>query len=90
MFVMCKFITVIINCLGLPDQSYTSITYSTVGDTTPLFPIGTQARYAISCPEGMERDGGDDVRNCTGVENSVVGMWSGTAPNCTGTYFLRR
>ena len=46
--------------------------------------------YTISCPEGMERDGGDDVSICTGDGNSTsaVGVWSGTAPTCTGMYFL--
>ncbi len=40
--------------------------------------------YTISCPEGMERDGGDDVRTCTADENSTVGVWNGTAPTCAG------
>ncbi len=73
-----------ITCPSLPDQTHTSITYST-GTTLP-FPYGTQAMYIINCPEGMDRDGGDDVRTCTGDGHSAVGVWNGTAPNCTGTY----
>ncbi len=42
----------------------------------------------IACPEGMERDGGDDVRTCTDVENSAVGVWNGTAPVCAGLQCL--
>ncbi len=74
-----------ITCPRFPDQTHTStITYST--DTTPPFPIGTQATYTVNCPEGMERDGGDDVRTCTSDGRSTVGVWNGTAPTCTGTY----
>ena len=36
----------------------------------------------------MERNGGNDVRTCTSDDISAVGVWSGTAPNCTGMYYL--
>ncbi len=75
-----------ITCPSLTDHTHTSITYST-GTTSP-FAYGTRAMYTINCPEGMDRDGGDDVRNCTSDGRSAVGVWSGTAPNCTGIYFL--
>ncbi len=83
----CAIITAV-NCPHLPDHTHTSITYST--DTSSPFPLGTQAVYTISCPGGMERDGGDDVRTCTDDGRSVVGVWNGTAPTCTGTYLYTR
>ena len=75
-----------ITCPSLPDQTHTSITYST--DTTSPLPFGTQARYTIDCPEGMERGGGDNVRTCNADGNSAVGVWNGTAPICTGMYLI--
>ncbi len=77
----------VITCPSLTDHSHTSIIYLR-DNTTPPFPYGTRANYTINCPEGMERDGGDDVRTCTADENSAVGVWSGTAPTCTGMHFL--
>ena len=71
-------------CPPLPDHPYGSITYSS--DNTPPYVFGTQAMYAVECPEGFERKGGDDVRTCTGDGSSPVGQWNGTAPNCTGIY----
>ena len=44
--------------------------------------------YVTVCSEGLERRGGDDVRTCTGNESSLIGMWSGNAPDCTGITFL--
>ena len=79
---MWYYIITAITCPRLPNQTYTSITYST--DITPPFPFGTRAMYTISCPEGMERDGRDDVRTCTSDGRSAVGVWSGTAPICAG------
>ena len=86
---MCKFnilFVAAITCPPLPDHIHTSITYSP--DTTPSFPYGTQAMYTIDSPEGMERDGGDYIRTCTGDGRSAVGVWSGTGPICTGTHAL--
>ena len=40
--------------------------------------------YVIVCPEDFERSGGDDVRTCIGNSTSLVGMWNGTVPVCTG------
>ena len=79
-------IITVITCPRLPDHTHTSITYST--DTTPPFTIGTRAMYTINCPEGMERDGGDDVRTCTSDGNSIIGVWNGSAPTCTGNYLI--
>ena len=44
--------------------------------------------YVTVCPEGLERRGGDDVKNCTGDGSSQVGQWNGTAPNCIGKIVL--
>ena len=71
-------------CPPLPAHPYGSITYSS--DSAPPYLFETQATYAVECPEGLERSGGDDVRTCTGDGSSPVGQWNGTAPNCTGIY----
>ena len=82
---MYFFIITAITCPRLPDHNQTSISYSP--DTIPPFPFGTRAMYTINCPEGMESSGGDDMRTCTdGIK--AVGVWSGTAPTCTGMHFL--
>ncbi len=72
-----------ITCHNITDHAYTSITYPP--RTSSSFPIGARAFYTINCPEGMERNGGDNVRICnTGDGRSAVGVWSGTPPTCTG------
>ena len=81
----CAHYTVITCPSLLPDNSHTSIIYLH-DNTTPPFPYGTRANYTIDCPEGMERDGEDDVRTCIRNGSSAVGIWNGTAPTCTGTY----
>ena len=70
-----------ITCPPLPDHSYGSITYSP--DDTPPYLFGTQAMYVTVCLEGLERRGGDDVRNCSsGGNQSHIGIWTGTVPMC--------
>ena len=69
-------------CPSLPDHPYGDITYSP--DDTPSYFFGTSATYSTVCPEDFERNGGDDVRTCTGEGNSPVGVWNGSAPVCTG------
>ncbi len=55
----------------------------------PPYPFGTQAQYLrIACPEGTQRRGGNNVRNCTGDGHGTVGVWNGTAPICAGMYCI--
>ncbi len=62
------------------------VIYSSPG---PSYSFGTRADYMmISCPEGTETRGGDNVRNCSGDGSSIVGVWSGAAPVCAGWQML--
>ncbi len=51
---------------------------------TPPFSYGTRAQYVVSCPPELERNGGDDERNCTTNGRSAVGVWFGAVPICAG------
>ena len=64
-----------------------SVEYSSPG---PHHSFGTQAIYWISCPEGMTTRGGNVIRMCTSDGCSVVGVWSGAAPVCTGSLILHK
>ena len=57
------------------------ITYSP--DTTAPFDFGNTATY--SCSDGFSLEG-SLTRTCGRAGSGVIGMWSGTAPICTGTY----
>ncbi len=44
--------------------------------------------YMLSCPEGSERRGGEYYRTCTKDGSSAMGVWTGTAPICSGTHSI--
>ena len=55
---------------------------STLTDTDQV-PYGTTASY--SCDQGLMLTGGNITQTCeVSANNTRVGVWSGTKPNCTG------
>lgn len=68
-------------CPLLSDAPFNgTVTYSPHNNRS----FGSQATYSVNCPEGYERNGGDDVRVCTGDGTTNIGEWNGTAPVCSG------
>ena len=79
-FVVTLFHSVEIFCSSLLGLENGAIRYGT--DTVEPFHFKTVAFH--SCDEGYYLKG-NEQRTCTGDGLSVVGSWSGFAPNCTGT-----
>ncbi len=70
---------VAITCSSLSPITNGRISYSP--DTTSPFDLGTVATY--SCDNGLFLSGSES-RTCEGDGSSITGMWSGTAPICSG------
>ena len=51
-------------------------------NTTDLLDFGTDAIH--SCNEGFFLVG-NSVRICTGNGSSILGVWTGSQPNCSGS-----
>ena len=79
-FIAILFYSVEIFCSSLLALQNGAIRYRT--DKMEPFHIRTVAFH--SCDEGYYLKG-NEQRTCTGDGLSVVGSWSGFAPNCTGT-----
>ena len=67
-------------CLHLADPVYGQIFYES--DIVAPFDLNTTAYYL--CIPGFSLTEGDPLRTCEGDGTSVVGEWSGMAPDCGG------
>ena len=70
-----------ITCSALNPITNGTITYDL--DTSDPFDFGTTA--TITCNIGFNL-GGDSTRTCSGDGLSTNGMWSGSAPICSGIH----
>lgn len=66
-------------CPGLLPPANGAIAFA--DDTTIPHDVATVATY--SCNIGYMLIGGDSMRTCTTVPESIEGEWSGTEPSCT-------
>ncbi len=73
-----------IQCPALPGIDNAIISYNSVG--TDSFFFNTAATHI--CDNGYFLSDGSNMRVCGGVDSSTAGMWSGTAPTCTGESLL--
>ena len=70
-----------ITCTSLSQVNNGLVTYSP--DTTSPFSFGTTATY--SCNEGFFLQGGR-TQTCVGDGSGLNGVWSGSAPVCSGIH----
>ena len=73
-------------CPQLPTPNNGGVVYTTLEANSTSFELNVTARYECNPGYGLTPSGVSPVRTCQSDEESLNGIWTGQAFNCSGTH----